>query len=69
VTLYQTPVNNPVMSGFERAARTAAERGEVVRYSAQPIYLGAEEIPRAVTLTARGNRGFRLDVTVLNRGG
>jgi hypothetical protein len=57
------------MRGFETAVRRAVERGEVVRYNAQPIYRGAEEIPRAVTLTARGNRGFRLDVTILNRGG
>jgi hypothetical protein len=69
VTLFQRPANSPVMRGFETAVRRAVERGEVVRYNAQPIYRGAEEIPRAVTLTARGNRGFRLDVTILNRGG
>ncbi|MDP8995132.1 MAG: hypothetical protein M3N07_09165 [Pseudomonadota bacterium] len=35
----------------------------------QPIYRGSEAVPRAVTLTARGSRGFRLDVVVLNKAG
>lgn len=68
VTLFQRPANSPAMRGFENAVRAAVERGEVVRYTVQPIYRGSEVIPRAVTLTARGSRGLRLDVSVLNRG-
>ncbi len=69
VTLFQRPANSPVMRGFEGQVRTAVEAGQTVRYTATPIYRGAEAIPRAVTLSARGSRGFRLDVTVLNKGG
>lgn len=68
VTLFQRPTNSPAMRGFENAVRAAVERGEVVRYTVQPIYRGSEAIPRAVTLTARGSGGLRLDVSVLNRG-
>jgi hypothetical protein len=56
------------MRGFENQVRAAVEAGETVRYTAQPIYRGSELVPRGVTLSARGSRGFRLDVTVLNKG-
>lgn len=68
VTLFQRPANSPVMRGFENRVRAAVEAGETVRYTVQPIYRGAEAVPRGVTLTARGSGGFRLDATVLNRG-
>jgi len=67
VTLYQTPVNNSVMLRFENAVRRAVEAGETVKYTVTPIYRGAEGIPRAITLSARGSKGFRLDASVLNR--
>jgi hypothetical protein len=66
-TLYQNPANTPVMSSFERQIAQAVERGQTVRYQVTPIYRGSELVPRAVTLSARGSRGFRLDVTVLNK--
>ena len=69
VTLFQRPANSPVMRGFENRVRAAVEAGETVRYTVVPIYRGTEAIPRAVTLTARGSRGFRLGVSVLNKGG
>jgi hypothetical protein len=67
VTLYQNPVNSPIMRGFENQVRAAVEAGERVRYTVTPVYRGTEAIPRAVTLSARGSGGFRLDVSVLNR--
>jgi hypothetical protein len=67
VTLYQTRVNNSTMLRFENQVRRAVEAGETVRYTVTPIYRGAEAIPRAVTLSARGSGGFRLDVSVLNK--
>jgi DNA/RNA non-specific endonuclease/Bacterial TSP3 repeat len=67
VTLIQNPTNTPVMSAFERQIATAVEDGQVVKLTAQPIYRGAEAMPRAVTLSARGSGGFQLDVTVLNQ--
>jgi filamentous hemagglutinin len=40
--------------------------GEVVEYSATPLYKGTNLIPRGITLQARGSGGFTLDVTILN---
>ena len=64
---YQNPANTPVMSSFERQIAQAVESGQTVRYQVTPIYRGSELVPRAVTLSARGSRGFRLNVTVLNK--
>jgi hypothetical protein len=66
VTLYQNPVNTPIMSGFERAVANAVRAGETVRYEVVPIYRGSELVPRAVTLRATGSGGFNLHVTILN---
>jgi hypothetical protein len=66
-TLYQNPVNTPVMRGFEQQVANAVRGGQTVRYEVVPIYRGSELIPRGVTLRATGNGGFRLHVTVLNR--
>ncbi len=67
VTLYQNPVNTPVMSSFERQVRKAVEAGETINYSVAPIYKGNQLIPSGVTLNANGSEGFQLDVTILNR--
>lgn len=67
VTLYQNPVNTPVMRGFEDSVRAAVEGGQVVRYQAIPIYEGTNLIPTGVTLRARGIGGFNMDVSVINR--
>jgi DNA-entry nuclease len=67
VTLFQNPVNSPVMRDFETSVRAAVENGEVVKYSSVPIYKGDNLIPSGVTMSATGSGGFKLDVTVLNR--
>ena len=67
VTLYQNPVNTPVMSSFERKVRKAVEAGETINYSATPIYKGTELVPSGVTLNAKASGEFQLDVTILNR--
>ncbi len=67
VTLYQNPVNTPVMRDFETSVRKTVESGQTVNYSATPIYQGSNLIPSGVTLKAVGSDGFRLDVTILNR--
>ena len=67
VTLYQNPVNTPVMSKFERQVRKAVDGGESVEYKSTPLYNGTQLIPRAVTLEAHGSGGFHLHVTILNR--
>ena len=66
-TLYQNPVNTPVMRGFEQQVANAVRGGQTVRYEVIPIYRGSELIPRGVTLRATGDGGLRLHATVLNR--
>ena len=66
-TLYQNPVNSPVMRGFEQQVANAVRGGQTVRYEVVPIYRGTELIPRAITMRATGSGGFRLHVTVLNK--
>ena len=66
-TLYQNPVNTPVMRGFEQQVANAVRSGQTVRYEVVPIYRGSELIPRGITLRATGDGGFRLHVTVLNK--
>ena len=67
VTLYQLPVNSPVMRDFETSVRSAVDRGEDIRYLSIPIYEGNTLMPRGVTLKARRTNGFSLDVTILNK--
>ncbi|MGW0086119.1 ricin-type beta-trefoil lectin domain protein [Streptomyces sp. NPDC003393] len=59
--------NSPVMRGFELQVRNAVRDGEDVLYRATPIYSGSDPLPLGVTLSARGNRGFALDVSIVNR--
>jgi hypothetical protein len=68
VALYQTRANSPVMRDYETAVAEAVEAGETVRYAVRPVYPGraANGAPSAIRITATGNRGFRLDVTVAN---
>jgi hypothetical protein len=68
VALYQTRANTPVMRDYETAVAEAVEAGETVRYAVRPIYRSraADGPPAALRITATGDRGFRLDVTIAN---
>jgi hypothetical protein len=68
VALYQTRANSPVMRDYETSVAEAVRNGETVRYAVRPIYAGrgADGAPSAIRITATGDRGFRLDVTVAN---
>jgi hypothetical protein len=68
VALYQTRANSPVMRDYETAVAEAVQAGETVRYAVRPLYPSrtAGEAPSAIRITASGDRGFRLDVTVAN---
>jgi len=57
------------MRGFENQIRAAVEQGQIVTMEVVPVYSGTQPIPRGITITARGDRGFELAVTVLNQGG
>jgi DNA/RNA non-specific endonuclease len=68
VALYQTRANTPVMRDYETAVADAVEAGETIRYTVSPIYPSRTSTgpPSAIRLTATGNRGFRMDVTIAN---
>jgi hypothetical protein len=66
VTLYHIPVNTPIMRGYENRVRKAVEAGEAVEYSVIPIYRGIQDMPIAVTLHAKGSKGFFVAITILN---
>ncbi|WP_433471521.1 LamG-like jellyroll fold domain-containing protein [Saccharomonospora azurea] len=59
--------NSPVMRGFELQVRDAVRAGENILYRATPVYSGSNSIPLGVTISARGNVKFALDVTIVNR--
>jgi hypothetical protein len=68
VALYQTRANSPVMRDYETAVAEAVRAGEVVRYRVRPRYPSPSfnGPPTAIQITAVGDRGFRLDVTIAN---
>jgi hypothetical protein len=68
VALYQTRANAPVMRDYETAVAEAAHAGETIRYTVRPIYPSPSYrgAPSAIRITASGDRGFRLRVTIAN---
>jgi hypothetical protein len=68
VALYQTRANSPVMRDYESAVADAAQAGETIQYTVRPLYRSrtSDGAPRAIRITASGDAGFRLDVTVAN---
>lgn len=67
VTIYQNPVNHPVMSSIETSVRKAVEGGQIVNYKVIPIYEGNNLIPRGITIQAQGSGGLNIYQTILNR--
>lgn len=66
MTIYQNPVNHPVMSSIEANVRKAVEGGQIVNYKVTPIYNGNNLIPRGITIQATGDDGFYIYQTILN---
>ena len=66
-TLFQNPVNHPIMSSIEASVRKAVESGEIVQYSVKPFYEGNNLISSGITIKATGNNGFYINQTILNR--
>ena len=68
VALYQTRANSPVMRDYETTVAEAVRAGETVRYNVRPIYPSPSYrgTPSAIRITASGDRGFRLQVTIVN---
>ncbi|WP_370689298.1 DNA/RNA non-specific endonuclease [Phenylobacterium sp.] len=57
VTLTQKPANSPQMRRFEDGVRRRVQAGEVVEYSATPLYAPGVLPPARILLTAIGSRG------------
>ncbi|HEX5377492.1 MAG TPA: DNA/RNA non-specific endonuclease, partial [Phenylobacterium sp.] len=57
VTLTQNPTNSPQMSDFESMVARRVRGGEVVEYSATPLYAEGVLPPSSILLTAYGSRG------------
>lgn len=67
VTLLHNPVNSPIMRDIETKVRIAIEAGEVIQYSAIPVYAETEDMPIGITLNAKGDKGFSLSLSIPNR--
>lgn len=67
VTVYQNPVNTPIMSGYEAQIRKAVEKGQIVEYRITTAYSGSDPMPVAITVEATGDGGFSLSLSILNR--
>jgi hypothetical protein len=57
VTLTHKGANTPQMQGFERGVARRVRGGEVVEYSATPMYRDGVLPPSAILMTAHGSRG------------
>src|SRR5215203_3242817 len=68
VALYQTRANTPVMRDYETTVAEAIRAGQTIRYRVRPIYPSPSfgGAPSAIRITALGDRGFRLQVTIAN---
>jgi hypothetical protein len=68
VALYQTRANTPVMRDYESAVAEAVQAGETVHYTVRPTYPSRRFVgaPSAIRITASGDRGFHLQVTIAN---
>lgn len=69
VTLTQNPTNHPLMSGVEARAARAAAKGEVIRYSAVPLYAPGGAAPSHIFIFAYGSRGYRDAAVIGNPAG
>lgn len=69
VTLYQDPVNSPLMTKYENQIRDAVDKGETVRYRVVPIYNDKDLMPTEVHMEAQGLGKYpkiNFNVSILN---
>lgn len=69
VTLYQTPVNSPMMTEFENQIRQAVDSGETVRYRVTPIYNESDLMPKEIHMEAQSiekSGTINFNVSILN---
>jgi hypothetical protein len=54
------------MLTFEEAVRATVRDGEVVDMWVIPQFIDNDLVPVGITIRARGDRGFALDITIRN---
>lgn len=69
VTLTRNPANSPYMREFERTVAQRVRDGEVIEYSATPLYSDGVLPPRSILLTAIGSRGAPIARLIQNPAG
>ncbi|MFF0256994.1 DNA/RNA non-specific endonuclease [Micromonospora zamorensis] len=71
VTLTQNPVNSPYMRDDVEDAvyRQSIDNDEVIQYSSEPFYGAGKIAPLGITIRADGNKGYCLELCILNPGG
>ena len=62
VTLWQNPVNVPIMRDFKLEVRDIVDSGQNVYYESIPIYSGNNLVPIGIEIHATGSKGFSLHV-------
>lgn len=66
VTIYQNPVNCPIMSGYENTIKLVVLAGQSVYMKVKPFYVDDNGMPLFLTMHAIGNFGFFLNVMIPN---
>lgn len=69
VTMYQEPVNSPLMTDYENMIRWAVGKGDTVRYRVIPVYDKQEPIPTEILMEAQsiGNgKLINFNIKILN---
>jgi len=70
VTLYQNPVNTPLMTKYENMIRQAVDNGETVRYRVTPVYNDKDLMPTEVHMEGQSlnkNGRIQFNVSILNQ--
>ena len=70
VTIYQNPVNSPLMTNYENKIRQALDNGETVRYRVVPIYNDEDLMPTEIHMEAQGlskKTTINFNVSILNQ--
>ena len=68
VTIYQNPVNTPIMRGYEMAIAARVLAGEGIRLTVRPVYGSNNKsgIPRGISMIAVGDSGYKLEIFIPN---
>jgi RHS repeat-associated protein len=67
-TITQRPTNSPEMRDWEQDIYNAASKGEVIKYNVYLEYTDdlKDSVPKYIQHEAEGNRGFKMDLPMIN---